>query len=286
MLALSEHAAANVSGADPYVLGSQTVHDDLLCVGAEGDEDQWNIPYVRNTFLNCGASLGSRQSAEHRTRSAPVSCTCDRYVTEVHALMFKVRPVRQQRTPSILRRTKPATPSLDVSAVEDAVEVASMNIGDEGKTPASTAREPTDSSAAEDVGTSETDAREPEQEKVSDEECLESVLARVPYDDAGRPTSLGSWSHAFGECRPCAFLGDGRRPCVNGVRCPFCHFPHSTRRRIRLCRRKRLEMRAAVVAAVTEAGSDGISQPPRYVPVSWPCQDAAETLKGIHLNGA
>jgi len=102
-----------------------------------------------------------------------------------------------------------------------------------------------------------------------EEEPLESVLARVPRDPEGQPTSIGSIRHALGDCRPCAYSGSSHRPCINSVRCLFCHLQHTPKRRIRLCRRKRLEMRAAVEAIVAGAGVDGLVRPPRYVPVSW-----------------
>lgn len=253
---------------------------------SKGEEDGWAIPYVRHTFLNCGPSLQSRFGTGLRSHSAPVHSTCDRYATEVHALMFKTQPVRPARPRCTKRSTGPARPSMDESTKEDLAESAGMSSGGEGDTPASTTRGPTDSSAAEDGGFSEAEeSRQLEQVQVSEEEPIESVLARVPYDDAGKPTSLGSLNHALGECRPCAFLGNEQRPCQNGARCPFCHFPHPTKRRIRLCRRKRLELRAAVVAAVIEAGSDGINPPPRYVPISWPCDAATSASEHIASNG-
>lgn len=106
-------------------------------------------------------------------------------------------------------------------------------------------------------------------------ESLEALIGRLPRDEEGRPTSVGSVGHVVGTCRPCAFLTSEQRPCQNGVRCLFCHFPHAPKRRVRLCRRKRLEMGAAVAAAVAAAGGGGIAPPPRYIPISWSLEAAA-----------
>lgn len=272
---------------------------DSMCDSScsEGEKEALGIPYVRNTFLNTGASLRSRRRAGPRSRSADVLSTCDRYATEVHALMFKASPVPKacsSRTPSAssISRVPPspstASTSVRASCAVDTSQAADTSSGAEGgetlsvvsETSAITADLRTESSLAEDVGMSEVEEdQEPEQEKVSEDEPIESVLARVPYDELGNPTSLGSLGHALGECRPCAFLGSEQRPCQNGARCPFCHLPHPAKRRIRLCRRKRLEMRASVAAAVAEAGSEGIRPPPRYLPISWPSPIAAEALQ-------
>jgi len=263
------------------------------CDSSSSDREALGIPYIRNTFLNTGPPSSSRRHAARRSHSAVVSGTCDRYAAEVHALMFKVCPVQRTcstRVPSqprVSRGPAAVTATVKASPVADASQAADTSSGAEfgGEThslhseiSALTAELPTESSAAEDFGNSEAEDEEPEQEKVSEDEPIESVLARVPYDELGRPTSLGSLAHALGECRPCAFLGSEQRPCQNGVRCPFCHLPHPAKRRIRLCRRKRLEMRASVNAAVAEAGSEGIRPPPRYLPISWSTPIASDAL--------
>merc|ERR1719215_1999369 len=106
-------------------------------------------------------------------------------------------------------------------------------------------------------------------------EPLESLLARVPRDKDGQPLSIGSLRHADGDCRPCAYFGNAQRPCLNGIRCTFCHFSHSPKRRVQLCRRKRIEMRTAVANAVAEAGPEGLAPPPKYVPIAWSGKAAA-----------
>jgi len=253
--------------ADSYSSDDEPYRDDAY------------IPYVRHTFLSVPSRHRHRQA--RRSRSAPVASTCDRYEAEVHALMFKLRPVERQfprvsgATSSACGGVSPTSTSFGRSR-----ESESEEFGDEDDELAASSG--LDSTA---TGTSIFATEENFQEDfqmppmVAEEEPLESVLARVPLDEAGRPTSLGSELHAVSECRPCAFLGSDQRPCQNGVRCMFCHFPHPAKRRIRLCRRKRLEMRAAVAALVAGAGSEGIAPAPRHVPIAWPVRAAAQATK-------
>jgi len=73
---------------------------------------------------------------------------------------------------------------------------------------------------------------------------LDAVLPQVPIDDEGRLTSLGSSKHLEGKCQPCAFcdvvgspvaLGVGSAAeCAAGILCRYCHFPHTSRPKVRL----------------------------------------------------
>eukprot|EP00448_Togula_jolla_P002328 CAMPEP_0170600218 /NCGR_PEP_ID=MMETSP0224-20130122/17219_1 /TAXON_ID=285029 /ORGANISM="Togula jolla, Strain CCCM 725" /LENGTH=253 /DNA_ID=CAMNT_0010924933 /DNA_START=20 /DNA_END=781 /DNA_ORIENTATION=- len=58
----------------------------------------------------------------------------------------------------------------------------------------------------------------------------------VPRDDRGLPTSLGSLGHAQGVCKPCLFAHHPTKACSNGLACPFCHFLHPPKRRMRIFR--------------------------------------------------
>lgn len=283
---------ADASGLDPC--GGQ-VHDNQYLIGTHRGEDSSSdgevleIPYVRHTFLDSCPPLRSRRRAAPRSRSVVVAGTCDRYAAEVHAMMFKVQPVQTLRpTQTISAASTPSFSSSPVACVAASMDASTAEDASGGvDTSSETERtlhgggllQSLQSGAAEDAGFSEAEDSDLEQVKVAVDEPIESVLARIPYDEEGRPTSLGTLGHAVGHCRPCAFLGSEQRPCQNGARCPFCHLPHPTKRRIRVGRRKRLEMRAAVAAAVAEAGNDGIDPPPRYLPISWPTPAATETLK-------
>lgn len=262
------------------------------------------VPYVRHTFLAVPFEE-EELLAPHpapRARSVPVECTCDRYAREVHALMFKPRAwappvadkgprhvalpfVSPSAAASATASTAPPSPST-ASVVSEELQLRSQAV-EELSTSAESYRRTSewvseDESSGPGAGTmalrrfvgfgrleSSTSVA-----KQDEEEPLEAVLARVPRDEDDRPTSLGSERHWLGDCRPCAYAATTQRPrsavCVNGVRCPFCHFPHAAKRRTRLCRRKRIEMRAVVQAAVAGAGKEGVAPPPRYVPIAIP----------------
>lgn len=74
--------------------------------------------------------------------------------------------------------------------------------------------------------------------EVHSEAELEELLACVPLDEQGNPTSVGSISHATGKCKRCLFVST-KVGCVNGVLCPFCHFPHSRKKPMRPNKEKR-----------------------------------------------
>jgi len=65
----------------------------------------------------------------------------------------------------------------------------------------------------------------------------EELLAFLPRDAEGQPTSVGSILHERGQCKLCLF--DGRN-CPEGLFCRFCHFPHKRgKRRTKPCKGKR-----------------------------------------------
>lgn len=57
--------------------------------------------------------------------------------------------------------------------------------------------------------------------------------ALLPVDMSGYVTSVGSFEHSLGTCRPCAFHDNPKKSavCCNGIMCAFCHFPHILRRK-------------------------------------------------------
>jgi hypothetical protein len=68
----------------------------------------------------------------------------------------------------------------------------------------------------------------------------ESELLRwVPRNANGLPTSAGSVGHAEGSCKPCLFAYHASKACTNGVSCPFCHFEHPPKRRVKHIYRQR-----------------------------------------------
>lgn len=87
----------------------------------------------------------------------------------------------------------------------------------------------------------------------TDAESLEELLKRVPRDAQGNLLSIGSISHqeeaqdGVLTCKPCVFAHNPTRPCENGIRCTFCHYVHPAKKRVRLCKKKRMEMKARMM---------------------------------------
>lgn len=69
------------------------------------------------------------------------------------------------------------------------------------------------------------------------EEEHRQLLERVPRDQSGAPTSVGSLKHATRECSKCPYLRT-EAGCLHGVHCEDCHLPHRVRRN-RPCKDKR-----------------------------------------------
>merc|ERR1740122_837233 len=180
--------------------------------------------------------------------------------------MFKQRGVRRKEAPAELGAVEKAFSPVPETASQASTPTAATFEDDEIT---ATDIEEEEAGSAQGVPHEQQQQQRRQPAPGEDDEPLESIIARVPRDEEGRPTSIGSLRHSLGDCRPCAYSGSVQRPCLNSVRCGFCHLPHSPKRRIRLCRRKRMEMRAAVEAAVAGAGAEGVTRPPRHVPISW-----------------
>jgi hypothetical protein len=71
----------------------------------------------------------------------------------------------------------------------------------------------------------------------------EDILTEVPKDAQGNYLSIGSLGHEEGTCKPCVFAYNEAKPCENGFRCSFCHYVHPPKKRVRLCKKKRMELR-------------------------------------------
>jgi len=267
--------AATVAGAAPLTQG--IYHD--------GAADVF-VPHVRHTFLGYPPDRLVNPPAP-RAQSVPAGCTCDPYARDVHVLMFKnqalprsapsgVGGAAAHQRPRVPRSPGPSAAGAAADAVSVGLE-SSMATEEMSTDAESSMLDLTDqgSDYESNVSQAQLEAQEQQEQLEAEAEAarelrpLEEVLLEVPRDEDGLPTSLGSLRHGLGDCRPCAYFGSAQRPCLNGVRCLFCHLPHSPKRRIRLCRRKRLEMRAAVEAVVAGAGEEGVAAPPRFVPISW-----------------
>lgn len=241
------------------------------------------LPLVRHTFLSF-RPLPLGDELRPRSRSLPVEGTCDPFAREVHTLMFKVCPVQRPASgrcwtgPRALAAGEEAVPSA-ISSVEH--DEGLRRLGGAASCSTRGASEDLSACSIDGISDAELDASVaslPEQELEPEfRETLESVLSRVPRDEDGGPLSLGSLRHAFGDCRPCAYHASRHKPCVNGVRCSFCHLQHPPKRRSRLCRRKRLGMREIVASVIAGAGAQGVPPAPKYVPICWPVRAARDS---------
>lgn len=73
------------------------------------------------------------------------------------------------------------------------------------------------------------------------------LLSKIPRDESGVPTSVGSIMHIEGDtpgelCKPCVFWFKGK--CSKGIRCRHCHFKHKGQKskRIRASKQTRQMM--------------------------------------------
>lgn len=97
--------------------------------------------------------------------------------------------------------------------------------------------------------------------EMTDEEVLRLYGDTIPRTEDGLLTSVGSRLHdddaEEGErkCRPCMF-NRSKRGCKAGLQCGYCHFPHGTQNKPRLCKGKRLYIRTLLVRAEAKLASD------------------------------
>jgi len=80
--------------------------------------------------------------------------------------------------------------------------------------------------------------------KLSPEEVQE-LKSKMPLDEQGEMTSVGSCLHGGGSCRPCLFQNT-KVGCHNGILCDFCHLPHNRKTKPRPCKGKRERYRKLI----------------------------------------
>eukprot|EP00420_Gonyaulax_spinifera_P005608 CAMPEP_0197920698 /NCGR_PEP_ID=MMETSP1439-20131203/89426_1 /TAXON_ID=66791 /ORGANISM="Gonyaulax spinifera, Strain CCMP409" /LENGTH=232 /DNA_ID=CAMNT_0043542909 /DNA_START=55 /DNA_END=750 /DNA_ORIENTATION=- len=164
-----------------------TVGPDAFCTWAGADAADHSaafIPYVRHTFLAV-APAQLAPPARPRARSQPQAGTCDRYAREVHVLMFKQRAVRRKEVPVQLGAADKALSSAPETASQASTPTAAT-LEDEENTGTDIEEE--------EVGPPQgvPDEQQWQQPLLEeDEEPLESIIARIPRDEEGRPTSIG-----------------------------------------------------------------------------------------------
>jgi hypothetical protein len=103
-----------------------------------------------------------------------------------------------------------------------------------------------DSQSSTEGGIAEAEDAEPSPSSIEallETETVEDLIQRVPQAKDGTLMTIGSIPHDDGACKPCVFANSDRKVCQNGVKCTFCHFPHPPKRRLRFCKKKRMEIR-------------------------------------------
>lgn len=208
---------------------------------------------VRNTFL----SDVSPKSRLRRCVSAEAPPVCDRYAVQLHTLLFRQQAVY---SPKVLTggcaapKVEPGSPvcSCEESTASDID--GDDRVSEVSQRTASSHESGDTAKVAQSLTGSAEHSNSEQQDDGSDEavdgidaliksEGLESLLQRVPQDESGNATSIGSILHEQGTCKPCVFAHSERKECQNGVQCVFCHFSHPPKRRLRFCKKRRMEMR-------------------------------------------
>lgn len=232
---------------------------------------------VRNTFL-CDTS--PVPSATRRCQSAEAPAVCDRYAVSVHALMFRrggetERAASKKGEKAALAKALLAhapedgpmcSPAESTSADTDRESAASRRTDSSESALHAPAKsscgsgmpavhdiqdlgenyEDEDSQSSTEGGGVEAEDAEPSTSSIEallEREGMEALTQRVPRSSDGTLMTIGSIPHDDGACKPCVFAHSDRKICQNGVECMFCHFPHPPKRRLRFCKKKRLEIR-------------------------------------------
>jgi len=98
-----------------------------------------------------------------------------------------------------------------------------------------------------------------EQRQMANTMSREEIMAVVPVDENGQPTSIGSMLHASATCRLCAFPAN---QCKSGVYCFYCHLKHNCKQRkarrskMRMGKSQREQVREKVESLVEQIESD------------------------------
>lgn len=98
----------------------------------------------------------------------------------------------------------------------------------------------------------------------------------VSRDDGdGQLPSVGSASHAQGNCKPCAFLHTNKG-CDNGTNCPFCHLCELGEKKKR--RKERMRRAAEVRERETGAGAELQWQPQQPLLLATTCPNPQQAM--------
>lgn len=205
-------------------------------------------PLVRTTSVTCWADepvsddegpftpvTKTGWKTQKTTTSAPVRRT---------ATACTAKKIHQEEAPKT-----PVKKVNTVAAEGGAVRVAGRKVAVPAAPTAACPEKNTGNAAGDDTSSaSTTDAGEDSfnftpssSSSLYDELQEEELIRRIPRDDKGQLLTIGSIGHEEGTCKPCVFAHSEKRKCENGIHCPFCHFVHAPKVRVRMCKRKRDE---------------------------------------------
>mmetsp|Transcript_80355 Transcript_80355/g.186589 ORF Transcript_80355/g.186589 Transcript_80355/m.186589 type:complete len:320 (-) Transcript_80355:111-1070(-) len=105
--------------------------------------------------------------------------------------------------------------------------------------------------------------------------CRE-LLARIPRNERGELTSIGSIGHEAGQCNACPFWFKG--VCLNGLACRNCHFLHDGQRPRRLRPSKQARERLRKRAQNKDSGDDAVEEAEQSLSPGYSPSKLAEQL--------
>lgn len=194
------------------------------------------VPFVRNTFV-CLDLPREPTTPNPRARSVSPRGSSDVFARQLHALMYKLTPVWERSSGELEAVTQLGFSELSTPAKG---KFGKLELGEETPGSTTTGGESSgeDSESSPRSGGSRKEAEEPE---LSEEE----LIRLVPRGADGRLLSIGSLGHdeEGTNCKPCVFAYNEKKKCENGLKCPFCHYPHSPKKRVRLGKSKRMQLK-------------------------------------------
>eukprot|EP00425_Heterocapsa_triquetra_P010050 CAMPEP_0195146404 /NCGR_PEP_ID=MMETSP0448-20130528/171589_1 /TAXON_ID=66468 /ORGANISM="Heterocapsa triquestra, Strain CCMP 448" /LENGTH=215 /DNA_ID=CAMNT_0040184953 /DNA_START=37 /DNA_END=681 /DNA_ORIENTATION=+ len=125
--------------------------------------------------------------------------------------------------------------------------------------------------------------------------CDLDTTGKIPYNQEGQLTSIGSIKHESGQCIPCAFWFKG--VCQLSVNCNHCHFLHEGQKAKRLRpsknARQKHKTRLAQAAESGDGGEQGPKEAPPATTSNWtaaplrrPTEGETEKYAGIEVASA
>jgi len=201
---------------------------------AKNMDNNKQVPYVKNTFV-CVNVPREEDAAPARARSVSPRGSSDEFARQLYALLYRPTPVRQRSSGASGSSSRPEAITITRTPENEKIVRTNVKWADEVEKEAVGTPSTTPGPSGESGPSS---PRTPESNLSEDE-----LLRLVPRDANGALLSIGSVGHEEGTCKPCVFAFNENKPCGNGLRCSFCHYQHPPKKRVRLCKKKRMELK-------------------------------------------